>query len=696
MGPLQQISSSSHRFSKRLCLCFLLLLSLLNCAFAAVPTPIQAFLAQFDPACVIQEYAAFIGSFYDTEDFDRAKAQAIVAEFLAPFGLEEEVSYMLYAAKEEISPILALDESLPKELYDMLDARLVAVCSLVRRRQLSAVEIVPVQRYLQQDEIEGVDDPFDRDLSIGTFEGNSQVQSAVTDSVSLGKDVQQASEETKKGLEGVLEDGQDGAVVVPEELTAAEGLLRIIQGLNRANDELDGVSVFGDTDVAAEVLQDIVEDVVADSAINVVEKREVGDMLVQSEEYVFEKKPEGVNVVEASNVGEENVHEAVDAAETLSVGNKAVTEAVPPCSQKSLRRLQKGDQEQTESGISAVTSNSSSKEEEAAVAVTAVGSSVSVRGARSEAPLSAGEGDITKSTEAIKTVEMETTAEASNVQHNISSNKLSVDGMTKVFEEAEQIKTIAGVDDNSQIDERLNQSSVNDMANDDLSAMRETENIEFVIEESGHPLDVDEAVKVEEGLVEDVLDMIPDTSSSLSLLLSPDSTINGGLTGLMNVESLQNLYDTLRESGDDDIQDFLDTTFNVRLGMDLTDLGIVTREGHVRQTLPILRDCSFIHASTFDQACFIVEYARLIGLSWDTAAFDVGMARVIVQKFLSDNPMLLSNLTNLMCLTANIVLPEISGDNPGHIIDSSKITTFFGSIVSTCPKNPTATSTPTV
>eukprot|EP00921_Rhytidocystis_pertsovi_P023193 GHVQ01036973.1.p1 GENE.GHVQ01036973.1~~GHVQ01036973.1.p1 ORF type:complete len:397 (+),score=53.04 GHVQ01036973.1:1-1191(+) len=331
-----------------------------------------------------------------------------------------------------------------------------------------------------------------------------------------------------------------------------------------------------------------------------------------------------------------------------------------------------------------------------------VASSVSVRGARSEAPLSVGEGDVTKSIEAIKTVEMETPAEASNVQNNISSNKLSVDGMTKVSEEAEQVKTIADGDDNSQIDERLYQSSVqanveeHDMANENLSAIRETENIEFVIEESAHPLDVDEAVKVEEGLVEDVLDMIPDTSSSLSLLLSPDSTINGGLTGLMNVESLQNLYDTLRESGDDDIQDFLDTTFNVRLGMDLTDLGIVTREGHVRQTLPILRDCSFIHASTFDQACFIVEYARLIGLSWDTAAFDVGMARVIVQKFLSDNPMLLSNLTNLMCLTANIVLPEISGDNPGHIIDSSKITTFFGSIVSTCPKNPTATSTPTV
>lgn len=75
------------------------------------PSPDDCSFADIDRRCFIIEYAGFIGSHWDTREFDEQKATAIVDNFLAetPFLLDM-VSSVLCRTARFAAPILALEE----------------------------------------------------------------------------------------------------------------------------------------------------------------------------------------------------------------------------------------------------------------------------------------------------------------------------------------------------------------------------------------------------------------------------------------------------------------------------------------------------------------------------------------------------------------------------------------------------------
>eukprot|EP00922_Rhytidocystis_sp_ex-Travisia-forbesii_P048559 GHVS01072312.1.p1 GENE.GHVS01072312.1~~GHVS01072312.1.p1 ORF type:complete len:437 (+),score=96.46 GHVS01072312.1:414-1724(+) len=81
-----------------------------------------------DAACFIEEYAGLIGAMYDTEEFDREKAKAIIADYLKPVGLQSEVAKMLYLSLRELVPILAL-EPVPDAVFNAFQLRIVQRCN---------------------------------------------------------------------------------------------------------------------------------------------------------------------------------------------------------------------------------------------------------------------------------------------------------------------------------------------------------------------------------------------------------------------------------------------------------------------------------------------------------------------------------------------------------------------------------------
>eukprot|EP00922_Rhytidocystis_sp_ex-Travisia-forbesii_P022254 GHVS01032593.1.p1 GENE.GHVS01032593.1~~GHVS01032593.1.p1 ORF type:complete len:459 (-),score=153.09 GHVS01032593.1:336-1712(-) len=110
-----------------------------------------------DTACFIEEYAGLVGAMYDTEAFDREKAKAIIADYLAPIGLQSEVAKMLYMSMRELVPILAL-EPVSGDVFTAFESRISAMCNGAARRlqeeEQTAVELsVGLPSLVEEEEV---------------------------------------------------------------------------------------------------------------------------------------------------------------------------------------------------------------------------------------------------------------------------------------------------------------------------------------------------------------------------------------------------------------------------------------------------------------------------------------------------------------------------------------------------------------
>eukprot|EP00922_Rhytidocystis_sp_ex-Travisia-forbesii_P048545 GHVS01072298.1.p1 GENE.GHVS01072298.1~~GHVS01072298.1.p1 ORF type:complete len:410 (+),score=83.10 GHVS01072298.1:351-1580(+) len=104
-----------------------------------------------DAACFIEEYAGLIGAMYDTEEFDREKAKAIIADYLKPVGLQSEVAKMLYLSLRELVPILAL-EPVPAAVFSAFELRIGQKCNGRRLQEIDAGQMELVRDVVKQAE----------------------------------------------------------------------------------------------------------------------------------------------------------------------------------------------------------------------------------------------------------------------------------------------------------------------------------------------------------------------------------------------------------------------------------------------------------------------------------------------------------------------------------------------------------------
>eukprot|EP00922_Rhytidocystis_sp_ex-Travisia-forbesii_P064222 GHVS01095463.1.p1 GENE.GHVS01095463.1~~GHVS01095463.1.p1 ORF type:complete len:434 (+),score=99.27 GHVS01095463.1:388-1689(+) len=179
-----------------------------------------------DTSCFIEEYAGLIGAMYDTEQFDREKAKAIIADYLRPIGLQSEVAKMLYLSMRELVPILAL-EAVPEAVFTAFESRIAAQCNNQRRLQ----DVFPTAD-VEEELVEGSEVFANTPEELAAVQTESsewtdeeafyKEAEVVVDVAALGGDVEGLDvAEAFEGLDAVVNSGDEN--VKEEQAMAAEG-----------------------------------------------------------------------------------------------------------------------------------------------------------------------------------------------------------------------------------------------------------------------------------------------------------------------------------------------------------------------------------------------------------------------------------------------------------------------------------------